>query len=128
MASCGDARALRAIAPPPPAIAAQVGALRRELASAKALRDGGKLGDALVVLRRVAAESRSTGYGPLESVALLQLGDVELASGDAREADVTLARVMTSHARVLSRGSCMPWGTFSSSSNAWPASMRRRPR
>src|SRR5262249_8968517 len=62
-----------------------------ELASAKAMRDAGKLSDARTVLERVAADSREVGYGPVEALAFLQLGDVQLASGDAREADGNLA-------------------------------------
>jgi tetratricopeptide (TPR) repeat protein len=69
-----------------------VGDLRRELARAKAMRDGGRLADARALLGRVATESKETGYGPVEASALLQLGDVELANGDAAAADPTLAR------------------------------------
>jgi tetratricopeptide (TPR) repeat protein/predicted Ser/Thr protein kinase len=112
VASCGDARALRAIRPPPPAMAARVADLRRELARAKALRDGGKLGDAIAVAEAVARDAGTTGYEPLEATALLQLGDAQLANGDANQADATLghaalaadtARDDTTRARALTR-------------------------
>jgi tetratricopeptide (TPR) repeat protein len=92
IASCGDTRALLAIKPPPPAIAAQVGELRRELARAKAMRDGGKLGEAVAFLKTVASQAQSTAYGPVEAMALYQLGDAELANGSAEEADTTLGQ------------------------------------
>jgi tetratricopeptide (TPR) repeat protein/predicted Ser/Thr protein kinase len=92
IAACGDTRALLAIKPPPPAIAAQVGDLQRELARAKALRDGGKLDDAVATLRKTASAAEATHYEPLEATALLQLGDAELANGSASEADDTLGR------------------------------------
>jgi tetratricopeptide (TPR) repeat protein len=92
VASCGDARALRAIVPPPPQVAAHVAALRQDLARAKVMRDTGKLADARALLGRLAGESKATGYGPLESLVLLQLGDVVLAGGDAADADAILAR------------------------------------
>jgi predicted Ser/Thr protein kinase/tetratricopeptide (TPR) repeat protein len=92
VASCGDARALRAIRPAPPAVAANVSELRRELARAKAMRDGGKLTDAIALGRTVARDAVATGYEPLEATAFLQLGDAELANGDAQEAEATLGR------------------------------------
>jgi tetratricopeptide (TPR) repeat protein len=112
VASCADTRALLSIKPPPPAIAARVGELRRELARAKAMRDGGKLVDAVALLRTVDRDAESTGYEPLEAAALLQLGDAELANGSAREADATLGRAAlvadtsrddVSRARALTR-------------------------
>jgi serine/threonine protein kinase/tetratricopeptide (TPR) repeat protein len=112
VASCGDTRALRAIKPPPPALAARVAELRQALARTKALRDGGRLSEALSLLRTIAEEAKATGYEPLEATALHQLGDVLLANGDAKEADPILgsaalaadtARDDTTRAKALTR-------------------------
>lgn len=92
IASCGDARALLAIKPPPPAIAAQVADLRKQLVRAKAMRDAGRLDDAVVHLQLAVEKCETTGYEPLIATALLQLGDAQLANGDAISADEALGK------------------------------------
>ncbi len=89
---CADALALRAVAPPPAERAEAVAALRKELAQAKALRDAGRLNESLSIAKAASQTSLDLGYVPLEAVAFLRLGEVQMEMRDGEAASESLRR------------------------------------
>ncbi|HEY4180293.1 MAG TPA: tetratricopeptide repeat protein [Kofleriaceae bacterium] len=86
-AACHDTKSLTApVRPPDPAVSAQVEALKKQVAEAKAQRLLGKLKPALDLARTIAAKSTELKYRPLEAEALLVVGDLEDRMGDTTTA------------------------------------------
>jgi eukaryotic-like serine/threonine-protein kinase len=83
VAGCSDPAVLgAAIAPPPPAVAAQADALREEIARLWPLFELNKLKEGLAAGRDVVARARALGYAPLLARALLASGRFEVNAGD----------------------------------------------
>jgi hypothetical protein len=83
LGGCADTSALAGrMKLPEPATAARVDALRRELARAKALLEGGREGDARVAAERLVGDARQTGYRPLLAEALLLRGQASARAAD----------------------------------------------
>jgi tetratricopeptide (TPR) repeat protein/predicted Ser/Thr protein kinase len=82
--ACADATALRATVPPPAdaQTRARVGALAKELASAKALDAAGRYPEARQKIDPAVKEAHAIGYRPVEAEALLELGKNQESSGD----------------------------------------------
>jgi tetratricopeptide (TPR) repeat protein/predicted Ser/Thr protein kinase len=90
-AVCGDVDALRAAEPLPedPETRARVEALRREVAVAKALFDGGRHADAESRAKSIADRVEATGYAPLRSELLGVIGLAQAQLGRLADAKKT---------------------------------------
>jgi tetratricopeptide (TPR) repeat protein len=73
--ACGDLEALSAkVEPPPPAMAARVAAIAAQIERARVEIAAGRLQSAREVAAAATAESRATGYEPVQAEALLAQG------------------------------------------------------
>ncbi|MDB4969239.1 MAG: serine/threonine kinase family protein, partial [Myxococcales bacterium] len=84
LTGCADAEALRAPVRPPANAGARkrVDALRKELATVRALWDGGRYAEAEKRVQPALAGARDLGYRPLEAEALLMHGRLADSLGD----------------------------------------------
>jgi tetratricopeptide (TPR) repeat protein len=91
-ATCFDAAGLQGRTPPPNDLAAlqRIAALERALARVKALRESGKIQEALAEARPAAEAARAAGYRPVEAEALLALGTLQLEGGEKKAAEESL--------------------------------------
>jgi tetratricopeptide (TPR) repeat protein len=92
LAFCANADALAAPVRPPedPAGKARVDALIPVIARGRALKDAGKVDQALPLANRAVEEARSIGHLPTRADAEYLLGQVLMASGKAKEAEPAL--------------------------------------
>ncbi|MCE9579630.1 MAG: tetratricopeptide repeat protein, partial [Deltaproteobacteria bacterium] len=84
VSQCADIEALRAPVRPPadPAIQTRVGAMRRELATVKALLASGRYADGLTRATALAGQAAEVGYRPFQAEALFDLGQLQEVTGD----------------------------------------------
>src|SRR5262249_45123916 len=80
LADCADTTALLSpIAPPAPADAPQVEAIRRRLDEVGALKRAGKYADALAEAEAALTDVKALGYVPLLSEAELEIGTIRVS-------------------------------------------------
>ena len=89
LAACADGHALEAVVPPPddPAVRARGGALRVELARAKALEDAGQYAPARELANTLATKAAALHYPPLTAEALSRRASLEEETGAAKDAE-----------------------------------------
>jgi tetratricopeptide (TPR) repeat protein len=89
---CDDADALRAAVPPPedPKIAAEVTAIRDELAQARSLAKAGQPKPALEHIEAVLDRADQTKYAPLIAETMLRLGALLIQTGEIDRGRATL--------------------------------------
>lgn len=96
VADCSSAMALDArVSPPPPAIAAQVKALRQQVTELKVLERAGRYQQSLELARAVAKESAAVGDQSLVAEVGVQLGSLEDQTGDPAHAAETLRTALS---------------------------------
>jgi len=118
--SCGDVTALLAeVAPPPPAHAAEVAAVRRDLERARVLIAGGSPDKARELAGRAVAAARTTGYVPALAEALLVEGHARMADRDITEAVARLAEA----SRLAFENGMLSTGIEAWARRAWLAGM-----
>ena len=88
------------LAPPEPALVADVDATRDQLAAAKAAHDSGRYPAGLAFAEQADADAERLGYAPLEAEAALHLGTLARASGDYPRAEQALRRAFFVARRV----------------------------
>jgi tetratricopeptide (TPR) repeat protein len=92
---CSRAAALRAPRPPvDPAARAQVEALRKQLARAKALERAGKYDQGFALAQAAAESAAKLRYRPVQAEALLRLGNLQEVRGEYQQAEATLREVV----------------------------------
>ncbi|MEX1364409.1 MAG: serine/threonine-protein kinase [Nannocystaceae bacterium] len=96
LSRCADMVALRAELPPPEDAdtKAQVEHARRDLAQARSLMVGGRLGPSHEQLQHLLAEAETLGYPPLTVEVRLQLSDTLRRRGRLEEAETLLSRTL----------------------------------
>jgi tetratricopeptide (TPR) repeat protein len=92
VASCANAVALRAPVPPPAdaQVRARIESLRTRIARIRALRDAGKIHEALEACGPVVGEARAIAYAPLSAKAFYTLGATQEDAGDDKAAEESL--------------------------------------
>jgi tetratricopeptide (TPR) repeat protein/tRNA A-37 threonylcarbamoyl transferase component Bud32 len=92
LASCANAKALRAPVRPPrdPEVREKVRAVRAALARAVALQSAGNYAGAKVIATAVLADAKRLGYRPLEAEASYRLANLQMAEGKDKEAQAGL--------------------------------------
>ncbi len=96
---CTDQAVLAAdVAPPPPARADAVAALRRRIDHSQVLRAAGRYDEALAAIGTAVTDARGLAYPPVLAEALLVDGLVREASGDARGAESAMRQAATAAA------------------------------
>jgi tetratricopeptide (TPR) repeat protein len=91
VADCANDRALRAPSPPPdPVTAARARVLRREVMEVRALNLAGRRREGRQRAAELVDRSRELGYRPLEAFCLLELGRLQIRSGEHAAAEETL--------------------------------------
>jgi tetratricopeptide (TPR) repeat protein len=85
-------RSAGAVSPPPPALAAQVGQLRSELANQRVRWGLSVEKDPVGAAQRLVGQAAALGYLPLQAEAMLQLARIQIESGQSSGALVTLEK------------------------------------
>ncbi|MCP3135988.1 serine/threonine-protein kinase [Pyxidicoccus xibeiensis] len=94
LGTCRDAPELSTRPQPPDALRPRVDAARRKLADVKALRVGGRIGEALRITTALPEELRDLDYKPLEAEVLLAHGELQSTDGKPKEAEATLYKAI----------------------------------
>ena len=96
VAQCADITTLRAVVRPPddPAVRQAVADLRNQLADVKALANAGRYKRATDRIGRITEAALATNYQPIAAEALMQLGELQAATGDGPKAEISLEQAV----------------------------------